>query len=58
MYSGDLIPALGVPVVPWPGTPRFWQISKPISTRGGRLCPPNNTVTPVFSYLPTGLVLA
>ena len=23
------------------GTPRFWQISNPISTRGDRLCPPN-----------------
>ena len=38
------------------GTPRFWQISYPISTKGGRLCPPNNTGTPGFSDLPTALL--
>ena len=49
------VSSLGVAVVPWPGTPRFWQISKPISARGGRLCPPKDTA---FSYLPMALVLA
>ena len=31
------------------------QLDNPISTRGVRLCPPNNTGTPGFSDLPTAL---
>ena len=30
---------------------QFWQISLPYLNQGGRLCPPNNTGTPGFSYL-------
>ena len=37
------------------GTPRFWQISYPTSTKGCRLCSPDNTGTPRFSDLPTAL---
>ena len=39
----------GVPRMPW-----HPQIN-PISTKGGRLCSPNNTCTPGFSDLPTTL---
>ena len=35
--------------------PDFGRSVNPISTRGGRLCPPNNTGTPRFSDLPTAL---
>ena len=43
--------SLGVPGVPW-----YLQIlADQISTKGGRLCPPNNTGTPGFSDLPTAL---
>ena len=48
------------PVVPGgaggvPSTPDFGRSVNPISTKGDRLCPPNNTGTPGFSYLPTAL---
>ena len=35
--------------------PDFGRTVKPISTKGGRLCTPNNTGTPGFSDLPTAL---
>ena len=35
--------------------PHFGRSVNPISTKGGRLCPPNNTGTPRFSDLPTAL---
>jgi hypothetical protein len=35
--------------------PNFVRSVNPISTKGGRLCPPNNTGTPGFSDLPTAL---
>ena len=35
--------------------PDFVRSVNPISIRGGRLCPPNNTDTPGFSDLPTAL---
>ena len=35
--------------------PDFGRSVIPISTRGDRLCPPNNTGTPGFSDLPTAL---
>ena len=35
--------------------PDFGRSVNPISTKGGRLCPPNNTGTPGFSDLPTAL---
>ena len=35
--------------------PEFGSSVNPITTRGGRLCPPNNTCTPGFSDLPTTL---
>ena len=35
----------------------FGRSVNPISTKGGRLCPPNNTGTPGFSDLPTALVI-
>ena len=35
--------------------PIFGRSVNPISTKGGRLCPPNNTGTPGFSDLPTDL---
>ena len=38
------------------GAPPDWGRSvNPISTRGDRLCPPNNTGTPEFSDLPMAL---
>ena len=36
--------------------PNFGRSVNPILTKGGRLCPPNNTGTPKFSDLPTALV--
>ena len=36
-------------------TPDFVRSVNPISIRGGRLCPPNNTGTPGFSDLPAAL---
>ena len=33
--------------------PFFGRSVNPISTKGDRLCPPNNTGTPGFSDLPT-----
>ena len=33
--------------------PNFGRSVNPTSTKGGRLCPPNNTGTPGFSDLPT-----
>ena len=36
-------------------SPDFDRSVNPISTEGGRLCPPNNTGTPGFSDLPTAL---
>ena len=36
-------------------SPYFGRSLNPISTRGGSLCPPNNTGTPGFSDLPTAL---
>ena len=47
-------------VVPWcarctMACPDFGRSVNPISTRGGRLCSPNNTGTPWFSDLPTAL---
>ena len=50
------------PVVPGSArgamAPQYFDRSvNPISTKRGRLCPPNNTGTPVFSDLPTALVL-
>ena len=38
--------------------PDFGKSVSPISTKGGRLCPPNNTGTPGFSDLPTSLKMA
>ena len=35
--------------------PDLGRLVNPISTRGGRLCPPNNTGTPGFSNLYTAL---
>ena len=43
------VSSLGVP-------PDYGRSVNPISTKGGRLCPPNNTDTPGFSDLPTALV--
>ena len=37
--------------------PDFGRTVNPISTKGDRLCPPNNTDTPGFSDLPTALHL-
>ena len=37
--------------------PHFGRSVKPISPKGGRLCPPNNTGTPGFSDLQTALPL-
>ena len=37
--------------------PGFGRSVNPISTRGARLCPSNNTGTPEFSDLPTALYL-
>ena len=37
--------------------PDFGRSVNPISTKGGRLSPPNNTGTPGFSDLPTALWL-
>jgi hypothetical protein len=39
--------------------PQFGRSANPISisTKGGRLCPPNNTGTPGFTDLPTALPL-
>ena len=50
----------GRPVVPGSAggamvPPDFGRSVNPISTKGGRLCPPNNTGTPGFSDLPTAL---
>ena len=46
------------PVVPGgAGAPDFEKSVNPISTKGGILCPPNNTGTTGFSDLPTALVL-
>ena len=36
-------------------SPDFGRSVNPISTKGGRLCPQNNTGTPRFSDLPTAL---
>ena len=36
-------------------SPDFGRSVNPISTKGGRLCPQNNTGTPGFSDLPTAL---
>jgi hypothetical protein len=36
-------------------SPEFGRSVNPISTKGGRLCPPNNTGTPGFLDLPTDL---
>ena len=41
------------PVVP--GVPDFGRSVNPIPSKGDRLCPPNHTGTPGFSYLPTAL---
>ena len=38
--------------------PDFVRSVNPISIRGGRLCPPNNTDTPGFSDLPMALCRA
>ena len=38
--------------------PDFSRSVNPISTRGGRLCPPNNAGTPGFSDLPTALTMS
>ena len=38
--------------------PDFGRSINPISTKGGRLCPPINTGTPGFSDLPTALRIA
>ena len=35
--------------------PDFGRLVNPISTKGDKLCPPNNTGTPGFSDLPTAL---
>ena len=35
--------------------PDFGRSGNPISIRGGRLCPPNNTGTPEFTDLPIAL---
>ena len=35
--------------------PDFGRSVNPISTKGGKSCPPNNTGTPGFSDLPTAL---
>ena len=43
------------PVVPRGTAPYFGRSVNPISTKGGRLCPPNNTGTPGFSDIPTAL---
>ena len=37
-------------------SPDLDRLVNPISTKGGRLCPPNNTGIPGFSDLPTALV--
>ena len=50
------VSSLGVPEVPTAMAPPYYEGSvNPISTKGGRLCPPNNTGTPGFSDLPTAL---
>ena len=36
--------------------PDFDRSVNPISTKGVRLCPPNNSGTPGFSDLPTALI--
>ena len=47
------VSSLGVPGAMAP--PDFGRSVNPISTRGGRLCPPNNTGILRFSDLPTAL---
>ena len=37
--------------------PDFGRSLNPTSTKGGRLCPPNNAGTSGFSYLPTALLI-
>ena len=37
-------------------SPVFGRSVNPVSTKGDRLCPPNNTDTPQFSDLSTALV--
>ena len=55
-FSGDCRPVVpgdaGGPMAP----PDFGRSVNPISTKGGRLCPPNDTCIPEFSDLPTALV--
>jgi hypothetical protein len=38
--------------------PNFGKSVNPISTKGGSLCPLNNTGTPGFSDLPTALMVS
>ena len=52
LYRGVVIGGAGGAMAP----PDFGRSVYPISTKGGRLCPPNNTGTPGFSDLPTGLL--
>jgi hypothetical protein len=56
------VAALNRPVVPGGAggamaPPIFGRSVNPISTKGGRLCLPNNTGTPEFSDLPTALTV-
>ena len=44
-----------VGVIPGGAPPDFGKSVRPISTKGGRLCPQNNTGTPGFSDLSTVL---
>ena len=65
MYPKICRPSAGIgkPVVPGGAggatmaPPDFVRSVNPISTKKGRLCPPNNTGTPGFSDLPTALIV-
>ena len=46
---------VGLSSLGMPEVPDFGRSLNPIPTKGDRLCPPNYTGTPGFSYLPTAL---
>ena len=55
-YFGPVVLALSPGVAGGAtASPDFGRSVDPISTKGGRLCPANNTGTPGFSDLPTAL---
>jgi hypothetical protein len=54
LYSRGVVPGVARAGIAM-AAPDFGRSVNPISTMGGRLCPPNNTGTPGFSDLPTAL---